>query len=72
MRAIVKVQVALASSDGGPPEIYTYDKDRKHPMLAPLTDYIAGLMGNRVKAYFLAEWTGYGWRVTEQVEDQDW
>ncbi len=72
MRKIVKVQIALAHSGDGQAEAYVYDRNRDHAMLVPVTDYLIDLMGGAPKAYFDAEWTGYGWRLHGKVDPPDW
>jgi hypothetical protein len=72
MSEIVKVQRPL-SAGGGPWLIY--DKDHKHQEMVEAKEIASAVqtaMRGDPKGYFLAIWSGGGWKIGERVKEQKW
>jgi hypothetical protein len=72
MSDIVKIQRPL-SAGGGPWMIY--DKNRKRQELvdvAKIAPEVKTAMRSDPKGYFMAIWSGSGWKIGERVEEQKW
>jgi hypothetical protein len=74
MSEIVKVQRPLSTNDLGNPWLI-YDKDHKHLEHKPEATVPHGVkaaMGDDPKGYFMAIWSGGGWKIGERVKEQKW
>jgi hypothetical protein len=74
MSEIVKVQRPLSSNDMGNPWLI-YDEARKHVAHMPeasVEPSLKAAMGSDAKGYFLAVWSGGGWKICERVKAPKW
>jgi hypothetical protein len=74
MSEIVKIQRPLSSNEIGNPWLI-YDKDRKHTQHKPessVPEAVKTAMDGDVKGYFMAIWSGGGWKIGDRVEEQKW
>ena len=69
MSEVVKVQRCIQPPNG--PGLI-YDRKRRHEVMEPLADTIIARMGDDVKLFFFAEWTGKTWAIGEKAPWQTW
>lgn len=69
MPEIVKVQRPISPSDA-PLLVYGHWGDNKKLMAQ--TEEIVAKMGDAMKAYFHATWTGKTWCIRDRAPDQEW
>jgi hypothetical protein len=74
MSEIVKIQRPLSTNHWGNPWL-VYDKSQKHVESKPeasVEPSVKTAMAKDPKAYFLAVWSGGGWKIGERVKEQKW
>jgi hypothetical protein len=74
MSEVVEVQRPLSTNDLGNPWLIN-DKDRKHMEHKPestVPEAVKTAMGDDLKGYYLAIWSGGGWKIGERAKGQKW
>ena len=68
---IVKIQASQYTT-AGQQQMLIYNEDKSFQMQEPITKEIKKILGNRLKAYFIAELINNELAIIEETVSQDW